>query len=124
MQKWDELADIVTAVLAKYSQLQITHGRKVLEIRPRVNWNKGKALSYLLQALGLERDEEVVPLYIGDDRTDEDAFGVLKERKIGCGILVSTIAKMTCASYSLRDPAEVMAFLHQLVAWKDRQGDK
>lgn len=33
---------------------------------------------------------------------------VLKEREFGCGILVSTIAKSTCATYSLRDPAQVV----------------
>jgi trehalose-6-phosphatase len=49
----------------------------------------------------------VLPLYIGDDRTDEDAFSLFKERGCGCGILVSTVAKPTAAAYSLRDPSEV-----------------
>jgi len=41
-------------------------------------------------------------------------------RQIGGGfpIVVSSIAKKTYASYSLRDPADVMAFLTHLAKWK------
>lgn len=49
---------------------------QVLEIRPSIEWNKGHALEYLLETLGLSNSSEVLPLYIGDDRTDEDAFKV------------------------------------------------
>ncbi len=58
---------------------------------PQVDWDKGKALLHLLTALGLDKDEEVLPIYIGDDRTDEDAFRALKGRGMGgTGILVSS----------------------------------
>lgn len=50
----------------------------------------------------------VLPVYIGDDRTDEDAFKVLRKRGQGIGILVSKYPKDTNASYSLQEPAEVM----------------
>jgi trehalose 6-phosphate phosphatase len=41
-------------------------------------------------------------------------------RQIGGGfpIIVSSIARETNASYSLRDPAEVMTFLIYLAKWK------
>jgi len=56
-----------------------------------VDWGKGKALLHLLAALGLNEDAEVLPIYIGDDRTDEDAFKALKGRTMGgTGILVSS----------------------------------
>jgi hypothetical protein len=48
-----------------------------------------------------------MPVYIGDDRTDEDAFKVLRKRGQGLGILVSKCPKDTNASYSLQDPTEV-----------------
>jgi trehalose-6-phosphatase len=51
----------------------------------------------------------VLPVYIGDDRTDEDAFKVLRKRGQGVGILVSKHAKDTNASYSLQEPAEASA---------------
>lgn len=49
---------------------------KVMEIRPSIEWDKGNALEYLLETLGLSNPNDVLPLYIGDDRTDEDAFKV------------------------------------------------
>lgn len=47
-----------------------------MEIRPNVKWDKGHALMYLLNTLGFESFNDVLPMYIGDDRTDEDAFEV------------------------------------------------
>ena len=47
---------------------------QVLEVRPRVAWDKGAALAHLLEMLGLADPSAVFALYIGDDRTDEDAF--------------------------------------------------
>lgn len=47
-----------------------------MEIRPSIKWNKGHALEYLLDTLGFTGTDNVLPVYIGDDRTDEDAFKV------------------------------------------------
>ena len=91
---------------------------QVLEIRPTIKWDKGKALEFLLESLGYANCSDVFPIYIGDDRTGEDAFKVLRERNQGFGILVSKIPKDTHASYSLREPSEVMYFLQRLVQWK------
>ncbi|GJP81296.1 hypothetical protein CLOP_g11452 [Closterium sp. NIES-67] len=119
---WEQQAEIVTSLVAQHPKLRTSHGRKVLEIRPIVDWDKGKAVSYLLTTLGLNDDGSVLPLYIGDDRTDEDAFKMLRERGSGCGIIVSAAAKPTAAAFSLRDPSEVMDFLQKLVKWKEQQG--
>ncbi|KAI4962872.1 hypothetical protein ZWY2020_024699, partial [Hordeum vulgare] len=100
--KWDTLAREVRAVLDGYKELCLTKGRKVLEIRPSIKWDKGNALEFLLESLGRS---DVFPIYIGDDRTDEDAFKVL--RHIGQGIdPCDQVPKETSASYSLREPAE------------------
>ncbi len=66
---------------------------------------------WLLKALGLER-ENVRPIFIGDDKTDEDAFRALKER--GVGILVSDELQPTSATYSLKNPFEVERFLRKI----------
>ncbi|XP_050365898.1 probable trehalose-phosphate phosphatase J [Argentina anserina] len=117
-KKWSELALQVRSVLKEYPQLRLSQGRKVLEIRPTIKWDKGKALEFLLESLGYANCNDVFPVYIGDDRTDEDAFKVLRERGQGFGILVSKIPKETNANYSLQEPAEVMDFLQRLVEWK------
>lgn len=117
-KKWSELAHEVRSVLKEYPKLRLTPGRKVLEIRPTIKWDKGKALEFLLESLGLANCTDVFPVYIGDDRTDEDAFKVLRDRGQGFGILVSKLAKETNASYYLQEPSEVMDFLQRLVRWR------
>ncbi|XP_021999698.2 probable trehalose-phosphate phosphatase H [Helianthus annuus] len=104
---WMELASHVKSVLDKYPKLRVTTGKKVLEIRPDIQWDKGKALEFLLGSLGYTNCEDVFPIYIGDDRSDEDAFKVLRKRGQGLGILVSEIQRDTAASYYLHDPSEV-----------------
>ncbi|GMH06257.1 hypothetical protein Nepgr_008097 [Nepenthes gracilis] len=122
-KKWSELAHEVRSVLKDNPELRLTQGRKVLEIRPAIEWDKGKALVFLLQSLGLANRSDVFPVYIGDDQTDEDAFKVLRERGQGFGILVSKIPRQTNASYYLREPSEVMDFLQRLVKWNKRHLD-
>ena len=56
--------------------MKLTAAMQVLEVRPVIDWNKGKAVEFLLDSLGLADSDEVLPIYIGDDRTDEDAFKV------------------------------------------------
>jgi trehalose 6-phosphate phosphatase len=117
-QNWDALADQVKVVLTEYPKLKLTQGRKVLEIRPTIKWDKGKALEFLLESLGYPNANQVLPLYIGDDQTDEDAFKVLRDRGQGFGILVSKFPKETNATYSLQEPSEVKDFLRELAKWK------
>ncbi|CAA0401730.1 unnamed protein product [Arabidopsis thaliana] len=105
-KKWSELVLQVRSVLKKFPTLQLTQGRKVFEIRPMIEWDKGKALEFLLESLGFGNTNNVFPVYIGDDRTDEDAFKMLRDRGEGFGILVSKFPKDTDASYSLQDPSE------------------
>ncbi|KAE8666814.1 putative trehalose-phosphate phosphatase D [Hibiscus syriacus] len=105
-KSWVSLAEQVRLVLNDYPQLKLTQGRKVLEIRPTIKWDKGKALEFLLEALGYANSNDVLPVYIGDDQTDEDAFKVLRERRQGFGILVSKLPKETNASYTLQEPSE------------------
>jgi trehalose 6-phosphate phosphatase len=103
----------VGEVATRHRKLRRINGKKVYELLPDVAWDKGKAVLWLLETLGLDR-ENIRPIYIGDDSTDEDAFRALQHR--GVGILVSEQSQPTAASYSLRDPAEVERFLRALTA--------
>ncbi|OIW10825.1 hypothetical protein TanjilG_27771 [Lupinus angustifolius] len=120
---WTTIGQIVHDAVKKYPRLRSTHGRKVLDIRPVIDWNKGKAVEFLHESLGLNDRDDVFSIYIGDDKTDEDAFKVLREKNRGYGILVSSVKKESNAFFSLEDPNEVMKFLQLLVNWK-RQGER
>ncbi|KAK4480613.1 hypothetical protein RD792_013691 [Penstemon davidsonii] len=119
-KSWTTVGHSVHEILKEYPRLRLTHGRKVLEVRPVLNWDKGKAVEFLLESLGLMNRDDVLPIYVGDDRTDEDAFKVLREGNRGFGIIVSSVPKESNAFYSLRDPSEVMEFLKTLVTWKKK----
>jgi alpha,alpha-trehalase len=108
---------IVDDVLARHPDLRQGYGKKVFELQPRLDWHKGKAVLWLLQALELD-GPEVLPLYIGDDLTDEDAFRTLADR--GVGIVVEEGSRPTAASYVLKHPEEVRAFLRYLISWLKR----
>jgi trehalose-phosphatase len=105
-----ELEHAVSKVAARHRELRTMEGKKVYELLPRIDWDKGKAVLWLLEDLGLERPK---PIYIGDDRTDEDAFRALEQR--GVGILVSEEPRSTAARYALKNPAEVERFLQELI---------
>ena len=103
----------VHAVAAKHGQLRRIDGKKVYELLPDIDWSKGKAVLWLLETLEVDRGK-ALPIYIGDDRTDEDAFCTLEKR--GIGILVGEQPQATAASYWLKNPDEVECFLRELIA--------
>ena len=109
---------VVDAALAEHpGELRVTPGKMVYEIQPNVDWDKGRAVLYLLEALDLD-GSDVMPLYLGDDVTDEDAFEALAGR--GIGIFVGNpgdpelAGRSTAADYVLASPQEVERFLETL----------
>ncbi|MDO8886540.1 trehalose-phosphatase [Candidatus Oleimmundimicrobium sp.] len=88
-----------------------TEGKKVFELRPPIDWDKGSAILWLIETLNLKND---LPIYLGDDKTDEDAFGVLKEK--GISIFVGEPKTQSKAAYYLKDAFEVKIFLKKLGA--------
>lgn len=101
----------VAEVLALHEDLRKTGGKKIFELRPDIDWDKGKAIAWILQKLELDR-EDILPFYIGDDLTDEDAFRELQNR--GVAILVRDERRPTAAHYALKSPKEVHLFLNRL----------
>ncbi len=89
----------------------IRKGKMVLEVRPSVPWDKGKVVLWLLarQKVALKKKGlKVLPIYMGDDLTDEDAFRALKDR--GITIAVGRSRK-TEAEYRVKDTNEALMFL-------------
>jgi len=95
------------------NKIKIKTGKMVLEVRPPSEWGKGKIVLWLLvrQKFAL-KDKDVVPIYIGDDTTDEDAFKVLKNN--GITIFVGK-PKPSYAQYYLKDTNEVKEFLKRIL---------
>jgi len=91
----------------------VTGGKRVLEVRPNVVWDKGSAVKWLLGYVSKNLLEEPYPIYMGDDETDEDAFRALKGR--GLTVLVSSKERESEAAYFTRNVEEVYQFLRLFV---------
>ncbi|MGH7637339.1 MAG: trehalose-phosphatase [Gemmatimonadaceae bacterium] len=63
--------------VARALELRVLDGKKIVELRPPLDIDKGTACVAFLERHGVTRDRGSV-LYIGDDRTDEDAFRELR----------------------------------------------
>lgn len=85
-------------------KIQILKAKKALEVYPNFNWNKGSAVRWIL----LHENTESLPIYIGDDKTDEMAFKALNE--LGITIRVG-FSRDSHAQYFVKDVNEVWKFL-------------
>ena len=128
-------ADAVHAAVrdvGERSGLKMTAGRKVVELRPNVDWDKGKTLEWIVEKLtgggpaaptAVGGGEVLLPIFVGDDLTDEDAFDAVLHD--GIGIVVRHTEdgdRATAARYCLNDPDRVREFLDRLVAQGDIDG--
>jgi trehalose 6-phosphate phosphatase len=86
--------------------LTIVRAGNVWELVPRHVRGKGHAVRVLLREFG----PAFLPIYLGDDLTDEPAFRVLRK---GITVLVGS-RRPTSAQFSLRNPAQVAVFLERL----------
>jgi|WetSurSiteA1Bulk_404760.scaffolds.fasta_scaffold02715_3 trehalose 6-phosphate phosphatase len=88
-------------------RLNVIKGKKVIELTPNVSWNKGSAVLWILKQL----KDKCMPLYIGDDQTDETAFKALN----GSGVTIRVgKSKNTAANYYLKGHWEVLRLLSDL----------
>jgi trehalose 6-phosphate phosphatase len=92
-------------------KLQVTEGKKVLEVRPPIDWNKGKAIEWLLEIYGTPGS---LPIFAGDDVTDEDGFEVL-HRVGGISIFVGEDNASSAADYYLGSPKQLYHWLGKLL---------
>src|SRR3989338_5935675 len=104
--------EIVYAYSAK-DKIRVKTGKMVFEIQPPVKWDKGKVTLWLLarQNFALKEKVEVVPLYIGDDVTDEDAFRALGNK--GITVRVGELEDSR-AKYYLKNTDEVFMLLKDI----------
>ncbi len=108
----DLVKNIVQTISARYSTLSMIYGKKVIELRPNIPWDKGKAVSYIANFFFKEK-KHIVPLYLGDDLTDEDAFREVKGW--GAGIIIGNHGQKSIADYRLDNTDETLLFLSKLL---------
>jgi trehalose 6-phosphate phosphatase len=109
----EEIRRLVDLLVGSRGDLfHVTNGLMVFEIRPRVNWNKGIAVQWILTA---SERPDALPVYVGDDVTDEDAFSALPE---GITVKVGRAAG-TSAKYYLEYQDETPEFLSWLAGLDD-----
>lgn len=97
-------------------QARITAGKKVYEVRPAVNWDKGTAIKLLMKKYGKGgRRSGLAVVYFGDDLTDDDAFRVIEAYGQGISVFVGEAEARSAARYFLRSPTEVALFLDILI---------
>jgi trehalose 6-phosphate phosphatase len=114
----DRVGEVAAAVRSagQRTALRVTTGREVIELRPDIDWDKGKTLRWVLDYI---RDNDgggpLLPIYLGDDITDEDAFDAVADD--GIAILVrhgDDGDRATAAHYALDNPDRVREFTERL----------
>jgi trehalose-phosphatase len=105
----------ITAPLVEEDRVRVSSGKKVLEVRPPIDWHKGKAVETIA---GVIRDtlkiEPALTVYLGDDTTDEDAFRVVQPPS-GWSVFVGGNNPSSAAAYYVDSPAEVEELLSRLL---------
>jgi alpha,alpha-trehalose-phosphate synthase [UDP-forming]/trehalose-phosphatase len=101
-----KMFDLFWSTTDSYKGLfRITSGKKVFEIRPRGIWHKGDAVTWIWNKFGENR----IPVYIGDDTTDEDAYKAIKGKGIGI-----SVGSNNRSDYYLKAQNEVKTLLQRL----------
>lgn len=88
-------------------RLRIMQGAGMIEILPNIDWNKGHAVAWIRDRVAGASALPTVSVYIGDDVTDQDAFGALGED----GIAVAASTRVAGAHFQVNGPPDVEALL-------------
>jgi len=111
------ISEVINPYVA-HGKIKVNEGKKVYEIKPPVEWNKGKVVLWLLaRQQFISGVKNVLPIYIGDDLTDEDAFKALKREGLTVFVGKPGYSK---ADYYLKGTEEVGKFLRLILNLKPR----
>jgi trehalose 6-phosphate phosphatase len=108
----------ITAPHVERGEIRVYPMKKVWEIRPPVDWDKGKAVLFIEKEIKSKlKLNRLMTIYLGDDTTDEDAFRVAR-RPDGWGIFICGEKTASAAEYYLNSVTEVEEFLDRLINLK------
>ena len=114
-----EHVDEIVALAHQLGQrdgLRVTSGRMLVELRPDIDWDKGTTLAWIRDRI--DPAGALLPIYIGDDLTDEDAFDAVHFD--GIGIVVGHDEdgdRKTAARFTLQSPDQVREFVQRGSQW-------
>ena len=107
------IEETVNNIIKKHDELRLLKGKKVYEILPNIDWDKGKAVRWIMDTLEIPW-ETASTFYIGDDTTDEYAFRAVVTR--GTAIMVTDdLSRPSAADFQLQSPEEVKKFFEQVI---------
>ncbi len=99
--------------------LKINSGKKVIEIKPDIAWDKGKTVLWLIKKYSsMSGTTNINVIYIGDDVTDNDAFKAIVNK--GLTVFVGGNSRKFAARYYLKDVKEVNILLKQIKTYFDQ----
>ena len=108
----------ITSPLLQAGKIKVTSGKKVWEVRPPIDWHKGKAVEIITKQIkALIKCNQLLTIYLGDDTTDEDVFRTIHHPE-GRSIFVGPENPSSNAEYFLNSTAEVTSFLSRLLELK------
>lgn len=113
----DRVGEVLATVRAagQRSTLRVTTGREVIELRPNVDWDKGKTLCWVLDHVSDAESAPLTPVYLGDDITDEDAFDAVRDDGVAIVVRHNEDGdRATAAQYALDSPQRVVVFTERL----------
>jgi alpha,alpha-trehalase len=108
-----KIKKVIDSIIGNNSFLRVMSGKKVFEIMPAIDWDKGRAVRWIIQAIGISWSDASV-VYIGDDTTDEDAFRMVRTR--GTAILVCDQPRESAADFQLSSTEEVKELFKQILS--------
>jgi len=106
------ISNVVDEIMKAHTGLCLMSGKKVYEILPDIDWDKGKAIRWIMDALKIAWNEASV-VYVGDDVTDEYAFRTIRTR--GTGVLVSDGPRVSAADFQLASTDEVRKLFAKII---------
>jgi len=66
--------------------LRLLTGSETAEVLPAADWHKGSAVEWIRSVVSARLGTHVPVIYLGDDRTDEDAFSILGSDDLAIGV--------------------------------------
>lgn len=114
----EHIGEIVSAThkLGQRDGFRVTNGRMLVELRPDIDWDKGTTLAWIRDRI--DPEGRLLPIYIGDDLTDEDAFEAVEFDGIGIVVRHDEDGdRKTAARFSLQSPDQVREFVRRGSNW-------